>query len=320
MEEGMMVLFQLGPFPITAYALALVAALAAGMMVLFWNCKRKGLKENTAFVMGVLSLPLGLLCARVFYVLCRISLYGEMGFAEAVKMWHGGYALWGAVLGVFLALVLCSKITAQSLVKLADAAVLPGALVIGLCRLAEGLNGEGIGMLVENEALQFFPLAVMNEWEEWYWAIFMAEAVAAFVIFLVLVRKKRPAGEDTKVFVWLFCTCSLLLESLRRDQFLRWLFVRVNQLTAVLVLTGFMVYALVKWLRSKENYRLKTGTVVLCWVVYAALAGACIALEFAVDKSAALPVWACYSLMAVCVACMGLCSYTVMFPKERVKE
>ena len=316
MENGMMILFQVGTFPITAYAAALVVSLACAMAVLHWNCKRKGLKENTSFVLSVLALPLGLVCARIFYVMCRLNLYGEMGLQEALKMWNGGYALWGGILGIVLAILLCSRLTAQPMRQVTDAAVLPGALAIGLCRLAEYFNGEGIGMLVENEALQFFPLAVMNEWEEWYYAIFVAEALAAFVIFLVLLRKKRPAGEDTKVFAWLFCTCSLLLESLRRDQFLRWLFVRVNQLTAVLVLTGFMVYALVKWLKNREKYQLKTGALVSCWVLYTVLAGVCIGLEFAVDKAAWLPVWACYLLMALAVTGMGICSRKLIFMKE----
>ncbi|MBQ4639407.1 MAG: prolipoprotein diacylglyceryl transferase [Clostridia bacterium] len=320
MENGMIVLFQAGPFTVTAYGLALVAALALGLALLAFNCKRKNLKENTAFTLAALSLPLGLVCARLFYVLCRISLYGEMGMAEAVKMWRGGYALWGAILGVVLAAAVSSRITKQPLSRLTDALVLPGAAVIALCRFAEALNGEGIGIQVENEALQFFPLAIMNEWEEWYFAVFMAEGLAALAVMLVLLAKKRRAGEDTKVFVWLFCTCSLLLESLRRDQFLRWLFVRVNQLTAVLVLTGFMVGALVKWLKNREQYSMKTGTMIACWVVYTVLAGACIALEFAVDKAAWLPVWACYCLMALCVAGMGLCAYKVLFPGENVKD
>lgn len=318
MENGMIVLFQAGPFPVTAYALALVAALAAGIAGLWLNCKRKGLKENTAFVLAACALPLGLLCARVFYVLCRISLYGEMGMAEAAKLWNGGYALWGAILGVVLAAFLCSRMTGQPFAAVTDALVLPGAAVIGLCRFAEALNGEGIGMLVEREAFQFFPLAVCNVWEEWYWAVFMLEAAAALAIFGVLLCVKGRDGHETRVFFFLFCTVSLLLESLRRDAFLRWLFVRVNQLTSVLVLTGMLVYALAQWLRSSKPRMLKAGSVVLCWAGFVLLAGICILLEFAVDKIYWLPVWACYVLMALAVLGMGLCAGKLLFGNKGI--
>ena len=86
---------------------------------------------------------------------------------------------------------------------------------------------------------------------------------------------------------------------------------------AVLVLTGFMAYALVKWLKNREKASLSAKAMAGCWTAYTLLAGVCIALEFAVDKAAWLPVWACYSLMAVCVAAMGLCAYKVLFQREK---
>lgn len=316
MENGMLVLFRVGETPVTAYSAAIVAVIALGILLLHMQCCKKGLKSLTGLNFALLALPLGLLGARVFYVLCRISLYSEMGNGAALKIWQGGYALWGAVGGAVLAAYLCAKMTGQKMLRLSDAAAAPAAFTIALCRMAEYFNGEGIGMMVEKEAFCFFPLAVSNEWGEWYWAIFMLEAAAALAIFVVLLKGKKAEGWQTKTFFFLFCTCSLLLESLRRDQFLRWLFVRVNQLTAVLVLTGMMVFALVKWLKKKEGRTPKGKTVALCWAGFALLSGACIGLEFAVDKSAYLPVWACYSLMAVCVAGMGLCAGKLLYVKE----
>lgn len=310
MENGMLVLFQVGQLPVTAYALALTVILAVSLTLFLDLCRKRGIEMERGFRFAVLALPLGLIFARLMYGLCRISLYSEVGYAEILRCWHGGYALWGAIGGVVLAAFLAGG---KGMLKLMDAAAAPAALAIGLGRLAEIFNGEGIGMLVENEALCFFPLAVQNEFGEWYYAVFMLEAVAALVIFAVLMKKCNPEGWGTKAFFFLFCTCSLLLESLRRDQFLRWLFVRVNQLTAVLVLTGMLVYALVRWVRNPSLRRMGKGAVAGCWAGFVLLAGGCIALEFAVDKAAWLPVWACYSLMTLFVAAMGLCAGKLLF-------
>ena len=72
----------------------------------------------------------------------------------------------------------------------------PAALTIALCRFSEYFSGEGIGMYVENEALRFFPLAVSNEWGEWYWAIFVLEGLAALAIMACLLRQRarRPGA------------------------------------------------------------------------------------------------------------------------------
>lgn len=312
MESGMIVLFGMGQLPVTAYGLSLAAALLAGFALLMVRGRKMGLQTTALLDFVLLAVPLALMGARVFYVACRLGLYSEMGAGEAVRMWHGGYALWGAIAGGVLAAFLCRK-KAGGMLRMMDAAAAPAALMIGLGRLAEVFNGEGIGMLVEQEGLCFFPLAIQNEWGEWYYAIFMLEALAAFIILWVLLRQKAPEGKAAKTFFFLFCTCSLLIESLRRDQFLRWLFVRVNQLTAVLVLTGMLAFVLVKWIRHPQKRRFTKGKVAAGWVGFALLAGICIALEFAVDKAAWLPVWACYTLMAGFVAAMGVCAGKLLF-------
>lgn len=312
MENGMIVLFQVGNLPVTAYAVAVALALGIGIALLGWQCKTHGLKAGTATTYALWALPISVVCARLFYCLCRLSLYGELGYGSMLKLWNGGYALWGAIGGMVFSALLVAKLSKQKTVKLLDALAAPGALTLALIRFAEVLNGEGIGMYVENEAFWRFPFAVCNEWGEWYWAIFLLEGLAALVIGAVLLRKKRAEGDDAKLFFVLFGTVSVVLESLRRDNFLRWLFVRVSQLSSVLVLVGIMVWAVVYYVRHQESRRISTGNLVLCWVVYVLMAGCCIALEFAVDKSATLPVWAAYCLMTVCSIVMGVCAYRVV--------
>lgn len=306
MESMIPVSFRIGSLDVTTYALCLTAALAAGLILLALQCRRKKLHGDTAFLLALVGLPLGLICARLVYVLCRADLYSEIGLAETLRLWHGGFSLWGAMGGAALAALIVARITKQKPLALLDAMSAPAALIICLGRLAEYFNGEGIGLMVEDPALQFFPLAVMNEWEEWYFAIFMAEALAALIILIVLLVRRRPLGGDAWMFTLLFCTSSILLESLRRDQFLRLIvFVRVNQLAAALTLTAVLLALTVRWARSGCKGG-KAG-VIVCWVVYLLMVGACIALEFAVEKSAYMSVELCYSLMAACALGMGVC-------------
>ena len=197
--EMMHVLFSLFGMPVTAYALCLAAAAALGLLLLVGVQKKHGLRRDTAEIFALLALPLGLVGARLFYCLCRLDFYIEMGPMEMLRWWHGGYALWGAVGGAMLAALLTAKITKQSPVKLLDALAAPAALTIALGRLAEAFNGEGIGRMIDTETipalLQKFPFAVPHpQWEEPCWAIFMLEALAALIILAVLLwkRKRQP--------------------------------------------------------------------------------------------------------------------------------
>ncbi len=323
MEEMKHVLFTAFGLPVTAYALGVVMALAAGLCLLWWEQRRNHLRADTAEIFALLALPLGLIGARLFYCLARLDVYLEMGAGSILRLWEGGYALWGAVGGAVLAALLTAKMTRQSPVKLLDALAAPAALTIALSRFAEGFNGEGIGLEVYETAFQRFPFAVFNaDWEIWNWAIFMLEGAAALAILALMLVKRlhRHPGDRAKLFVILYCSSQILLESLRRDQFLRWLFVRVSQLTAALVLSGLMFCALARWVKAPQEARMAKKHLIWNWVAFLACVGICIGMEFAVDKSAAMPVWLCYSVMALCCAVMGVTSWQLIMrsvPKKK---
>jgi len=97
--------------PVTAYALCVVVSLALGLLMLWREQKKRQMKTETAEIFALLALPLGLIGARAFYCLARISFYLEIGAVNMLRLWDGGYALWGAVGGAALAAVLTAKIT-----------------------------------------------------------------------------------------------------------------------------------------------------------------------------------------------------------------
>ncbi len=309
------VLFTVAGLPVTLYAACVVGAAALGLVWLYLSSKRENLRADTAEIFALLVLPLGLVGARLFYCLARILVYMEMGLDSVLRLWEGGYALWGAVGGAVLAALLTAKITRQSPGKLLDALAAPAAFVIALCRFAEFASGEGVGMEVYAPLMQRFPFAVYDaEWEVWFYAIFMLEGLAALAICAVLTfaRPSRRTGDRAKLFLILYSACQILLESLRRDNFLRWLFVRVSQLTAALVLAGLMFFALAKWLKASPEKRMAKNRLIWNWAAFLVCVGVVIAMEFAVDKSAEMPVWLCYAVMTACCAVMGFTSYRLI--------
>ena len=314
MEEMKYVLFTVLGRPVTAYALCLVAALGLGLLLMAWQQRKHGLRCDTAEIFALLALPLGLIGARVFYCLCRLTVFMELGMGNMLRLWDGGYAMWGAAGGAVIAALLTAKITRQSAARILDAMAVPAALVMALGRFAEFFSGEGIGLEVENAFFQRFPFAVFDaDWEVWFWAIFLLEGIAALTILAVLLAKKHgKPGDHAKLFLVLYCSAQILLESLRRDQFLRWLFVRVSQLTAVLVLGGLMFYALYKWVKAPADQRMPKKQLIINWVVFLLCVGLCIAMEFAVDKAAFMPVWLCYTIMGVCCVIFGYTAHQLI--------
>lgn len=319
--DAQYVLFSVLGLPVTAYALCLIASLGMGIGVFLTLAKKEHLTADTAWHAVLLALPLGLLGARVFYCLARYKVYNEIGLENVWTLWNGGYALWGAVGGAALAGVIAAKWGRRPVSRVLDAMAPAGALVISLMRFAEYFSGEGIGPAVAVPAFQRFPFAMYDDWYgEWYWAVFMLEGLAALTIFLVLLRCRRPAGDRARLFLICYSACQMILESLRRDSFLRWLFVRVSQLTAILVIAGLMIAAVVKWARNKHNPRITRGKMLLCWAAVLLGAGVIVAMEFAVDGKilAAWPNWLDYLVIALCCCGIGYAASRVVLsnPKE----
>lgn len=309
-EEGVRGVWSFFGMPVTAYALCLALSLALGLALLAYGCKKKGMKPDAALIVGLLAIPLGLLGARLFYCAAQISLFDEIGLENILYLWQGGYALWGAIGGAALAGVIAARILRQSPSRMLDAMAPAGALAITLGRFAEYFSGDGRGPELEGGFLCFFPAAVYNEtYETWELAVFVLEGLAALIIFLILLRPRKREGDAARLMILLYAACQVLLESLRRDDFLRWMFVRVSQLTSVIVLFLLMLAAI---LRLKKENRLNIPKTAWCMAGFFACIGVCVWMEFAVDKSPDLPVWACYLIMAAACAGLGTAAYQVV--------
>ena len=248
----------------TPYAWSIWIGCVLAAAVFFLQGKRMKVKPAALACTAGLGVLLGLVCARLFYVLARLELFMDIGLEnffqvadEDLKSWGSakGAAFWGAVGGVGLAALLSGKITKERVSALLDALAPAAALGIAVSRFGEYSIGEGIGPEVETESLQFFPLAVMNEWEEWNYALFLLEGIVGLAIFVLLMTRGRKLrdGYRARMFLLLYSSSQIVLEALRRDNFLRWLFVRVSQVTCAVVLLGMIVAAIVRRFRSGDG-------------------------------------------------------------------
>lgn len=279
-----------------AYLIWLVAAAACGLA--FFMLYRPGtlMAPSRRLAAGLLAVLLGVLGARLFYFFARLQYLVPMyGWGHVTDLAPQGLAFGGAVLGVLGAGWLTSRLTRVPADPLLDRLVPAALLTLALARAGEYTVHIGEGPYVQNAALQFFPLAIRNEWGEWYFAIFVLEALCALAVLLwMLGRRGWPAGRAWRRALLYLLLTQVLCESLRAES-LRWGFVRVHQLFAVLVA---FVLLLEKLRRRGARPWLRIGLFLLGTAVL-------IGIEFALDKWPAAPHWALYLVMAATLAGMG---------------
>ena len=185
----------------------------------------------------------------------------------------------GAALGIWL----YGRVTRRSPGKLADVAAPGAALALCVIRLGDYFTGQGLGHYVEEEALQRFPFAVQNLYEDWQQPVFLFEALAALVICLVLLgsrEARRPGALGERLLLLLGAT-QIFLESHREDECIRFGFVRFTQVAAIVIIAAVFAYRLVLRVRSRGW----SGGTVARMVVFVLMIALCVGIEFALDKS-----------------------------------
>lgn len=256
----------LGSLSLTPYSLMMTVGALLGLALTLF-LERKKLGPDRVLSLFLCAVPAAMLAGHLVWCIPNIGRtdpYAE-GFSILWRFWVGGYTLYGAILGAMLALFAYARVRKLPAGRLMDALIPGVCLVLFFGRAAEYFNGEGIGLLVEDEALQFFPFAVCTYadeyWQEWNWAVFAWESLAALILLavtLLLRTKKLREGSLTEIFLVLLGASQILFEQARRDNCIAFHndFIRLTQLLAVFAMAGVLIRRLIRdeaslwrWLR-----------------------------------------------------------------------
>ncbi len=140
------ILVQLGPITIRYYGLMYIIAIAIGFYLLCKEARRKNLSLTTESLLDLLllTIPLALIAARLYYVVFRLDYYGRFPL-DIFKIWEGGLAIHGGVLGGALAIFWFARWKRVKFWALADAIV--PSLILGqaIGRIGNLMNGDAYG-------------------------------------------------------------------------------------------------------------------------------------------------------------------------------
>lgn len=137
----------LGPLPLRAYALCIIA----GVFAAIWIAERRyvaaGGRPGAIGDVAIWAVPFGIIGGRIYHVITDPELYfGDGRHAiDALKIWEGGLGIWGAIaFGGVGAWIACRRYDIDFL-KMADA-LAPGLLVAqAIGRLGNYFNQELFG-------------------------------------------------------------------------------------------------------------------------------------------------------------------------------
>lgn len=225
---------------ISWYGALIALGILAAVILAHRDEERLGLPRDTSIDMALCVVPLGVLGARLYYVVFRWEIYAANP-VSALYVWEGGLAIYGGLIGGFLGAVLLARVKHIRLAALLDMIIPYVLLAQAIGRWGNFFNGEAYGQPVMDAALQFFPYAVNVE-GNWYQATFFYESMTDLLGFLILylTRKRWRLGDGLPLYAIVYGIPRFVIEGLRSDSlYIGGTGIRVSQaLSAVLVLLG----------------------------------------------------------------------------------
>ena len=136
------------------YGIILAFAMLAGLYLCMKQAKHYGLTEDNIMDMVLWAVPCCIIGARFYYVLFYLDLYrntdGSLDWGAMFRIWDGGLAIYGGVIGAVLTLLIFTKVRKQSFFSMADSGVL--GLITGqiIGRWGNFFNCEAFGGYTNN--------------------------------------------------------------------------------------------------------------------------------------------------------------------------
>jgi prolipoprotein diacylglyceryl transferase len=260
--------WELGPLPIRAYALCIVAGIVAAAWLTEKRWVARGGAPGEVLDIAVWAVPFGIVGGRLYHVISSPRPYfGEGGHPlRAFAIWEGGLGIWGAIaLGGVGAWIACRR-RGIPLPAFADA-LAPGLLVAqAIGRLGNWFNNELFGGPTDLPwALRIYewdggravvgadghPVVLGTFHPTFLYELLWNLAAAALVIWADR-RFRLGHGRAFALYVVSYCAGRLWIELLRTDPAETFFGIRLNVFTSVVVGLLALAYLISQRGRPRE--------------------------------------------------------------------
>ena len=244
--------FHLGPIPIRAYALCIILGIVVAVMVTDRRLQARGGPAGVTAEIATWAVPFGLAGARIYHVLTNPELYWGshgQGTVAAFELWHGGLGIWGGVAGGALGAYIGCRRHNVDYATFADA-LAPGiVLAQAIGRFGNYFNQELFGRPTSLPwGLEISPQNRPPGYEQsaTFHPTFLYESLWDIAVALLVIwadrRWRLRHGRAFALYVALYTFGRFWIESLRIDDAHKFLGLRLNDWTSIVVFIGAVAY------------------------------------------------------------------------------
>lgn len=264
--------FKIGSFTIAWYAIFILTGVILAVILGVKEGKKLGIASDIIYTGVVITLPIAIIGARLWYVLFNISSFssfGEvLGFKNGQFVGLSGLAIQGGVIAALITVYIYCRKRNVKLYRILDV-VAPGFLIGQILgRWGNFCNHELYGPIVKNpEFLKAIPILGENMFINGAYRhpTFLYESalnLIGLIIMLVLRRKskKLQSGDLIGIYLIWYGMVRIFTESLRSmsgaNEILKWGSIPVSiAISFIFIVCGIAFLVLKRFFGPKEKYQ-----------------------------------------------------------------
>lgn len=219
------VALNLGIIQIYWYSIFILLGITVALTLIYKEIKKNNISKNTFIDMAFYAIIIGLIGARIYYVLFNLGYYLQHPI-EIIQIYNGGLAIHGGLIFGSLYMIYFCKKKKLDILKILDILVIRVIIAQAIGRWGNFFNQEAYGPLttyenLKNSHIPEWIIQGMKISSKYYTPTFLYESIWNFLGFIILVlirkMKKLRIGVLSGIYLIWYSIARFFIESLRTD-------------------------------------------------------------------------------------------------------
>jgi phosphatidylglycerol:prolipoprotein diacylglycerol transferase len=241
---------RLGALEIHWYGVIIASGVILAVYLAVQEAKRRNVSEDHILNLVLYSLPFALIGARLYYVAFEWSYYAQHP-GEIIAIWHGGIAIYGALLAAAIVFIVYCRVKDLSIWLVLDIAAPTVMLAQAIGRWGNFMNQEAFGQITSQSFLHELHLP---EWlvqqmligGHYRMPTFLFESawnVCGFILIMSIRHHKNwfKQGEVFLTYVLWYSFGRFFVEGMRTDSLYITAGLRVSQLLSIILFVSAVI-------------------------------------------------------------------------------
>lgn len=241
MSQPNPIAFSIGNIDIRWYGILIALGMVLGIIISLRRSSKYGIKQDDVLDTVLWMLPLGVIGARVYYVLFNSNHYHSL--YEIINIRNGGLAIHGGLIFAIATVVTLCRIKNIRALNMLDLFMPVVALGQAIGRWGNFFNGEAHGGPTN------MPWGIMVNGIKVH-PTFLYESIWCFILFAFLIwfsnHKRNFYGEILSLYGILYSIERFLVESLRTDSLMIGSFKQAQVLSIIVIIMCIILYNIFK--------------------------------------------------------------------------